>query len=67
MTRYACAFENGDGDRREIMVDLTASDLDFVREHDEPQLLVEAFALYHAYRAAPEGFYHRVGGVAAVN
>jgi hypothetical protein len=65
--RYACRFENREGEDRMIVVDLTASDLDFVREHDEPQLVAEAFALYHAYRQAPEGFFHRVGGVACVN
>jgi hypothetical protein len=65
--RYACSFENSDGDDHMITVDLSAREMEIIRGDDNPELMARGFALVHAYKAAPDGYFHRRGGVAAVN
>jgi hypothetical protein len=50
-----------------ITVDLSAREMEIIRGDDNPELMARGFALVHAYKAAPDGYFHRRGGVAAVN
>jgi hypothetical protein len=67
ITRYACQFENGDGEDCAIIVELSAHEIKIAHSYDDPEIMAEAFALFHAYKLAPEGFRHRAGGVVCVN
>ncbi len=65
--RIECEFRNpATGETRLIAVQLTADEIDRAGGRE---LYEQAYALRHAYREAPAGFYHVARGVraAAVN
>jgi hypothetical protein len=65
-SRYSCKFEDETGEKREIIVDLSAHEIARARAHAYPDIAAKAYALRHAYRQVPRCFGHCAGGVSPV-
>jgi hypothetical protein len=46
------------GEVREVVVDVTADEIEKARAHPYPDLCRDAYALRHAYAKVPAGFLH---------
>jgi hypothetical protein len=56
--RYDCTFANEDGEQHIIAVTLTSSEMETARRQKDPDLVARCYALRHAYKTSPVGFYH---------
>jgi hypothetical protein len=61
--RWHCEFCSDDGGRHRLTIALDASEVAEARTHECPEIAAQAMALRRAYRLAPKGWRHCVGGV----
>jgi hypothetical protein len=56
--KFEILFGDGDGATKLVEVMLTASEAEAAKAHACPDVCAAAYAMRHAYKQVPEGWYH---------